>query len=204
MFFSYSFGLFVTLEKHSCKIDLVICLGGDGTLIHTASIFQKNCPPVLSFSLGSLGFLTPFRFEHHDKVLDDVLSGNVAVLLRTRLNSEIIFDENQNSTNNEKNVNFLALNEVVIDRGVHPYLSNLDIYINDTFITKVQGDGQKENIENFLFVKRFDYFLRFDNIDSDRINGLRNGRLKISFSFRQRSKSVFSLQPELRWSIRMF
>ena len=46
-------------------IDLVITLGGDGTILHASSLFKTGAvPPVLSFSMGTLGFLLPFR-EHH-------------------------------------------------------------------------------------------------------------------------------------------
>ena len=48
-----------TLEAQT---DLVITLGGDGTILHTSNLFGAGeCPPVLSFSMGSLGFLLPFR-----------------------------------------------------------------------------------------------------------------------------------------------
>ncbi len=143
-------------------------MGGDGTLLHASSIFQKSCPPVLSFSMGSLGFLTPFDFKSHEKILNEVLSGNVAVLLRTRLKCTIIKDglrkksssdasfrstssedaakeEKTKQINKDDKISHLALNEVVIDRGPNSYLSNLDLYINDRFITKVQGDGKKNN-----------------------------------------------------------
>lgn len=44
------------------KIDLVITLGGDGTILHASSLFKSGAvPPVLSFSMGTLGFLLPFR-----------------------------------------------------------------------------------------------------------------------------------------------
>ena len=45
----------------SDKIDLIITLGGDGTILHVGKMFQNKIPPVLSFSLGSLGFLLSFR-----------------------------------------------------------------------------------------------------------------------------------------------
>lgn len=48
--------------SHSEKIDLVVTLGGDGTILHAASLFSLGAvPPVLSFSMGTLGFLLPFR-----------------------------------------------------------------------------------------------------------------------------------------------
>ncbi|CAF0872632.1 unnamed protein product [Adineta ricciae] len=150
-------------ENDIAKIDLIVCLGGDGTLLHASSIFQRSCPPVLSFSMGSLGFLTPFDFKHHDKIINEVISGNVAVLLRTRLKcsivkdglkkkssseasfrslspEEISKDEKHQHAQKDEKISHLALNEVVIDRGPNSYLSNLDLYINDRFITKVQGD----------------------------------------------------------------
>ena len=44
------------------KIDLVVTLGGDGTILHASSLFSYGAvPPVLSFSMGTLGFLLPFR-----------------------------------------------------------------------------------------------------------------------------------------------
>jgi NAD kinase len=44
------------------RIDLVITLGGDGTILHASSLFKVGAvPPVLSFSMGTLGFLLPFR-----------------------------------------------------------------------------------------------------------------------------------------------
>lgn len=48
------------LDEH---IDVVIALGGDGTLLHVSSLFQQAVPPVLSFALGSLGFLMPFSTQ---------------------------------------------------------------------------------------------------------------------------------------------
>jgi NAD+ kinase len=109
--------------------------------------------------MGSLGFLTPFDFKFHDKILNEVLSGNVAVLLRSRLSCTIIKEtsdsppsqntsdnsleiNDKDTSNNDDLKNWLALNEIVIDRGPNSYLSNLDLYINDRFITKVQGDGK--------------------------------------------------------------
>lgn len=51
-----------TTGQGAHKIDLVITLGGDGTILHASSLFKVGAvPPVLSFSMGTLGFLLPFR-----------------------------------------------------------------------------------------------------------------------------------------------
>lgn len=50
--------------KPDNKIDLVVTLGGDGTILHASSLFSAGAvPPVLSFSMGTLGFLLPFRMS---------------------------------------------------------------------------------------------------------------------------------------------
>ncbi|OMJ16056.1 NADH kinase pos5, mitochondrial [Smittium culicis] len=47
-------------DQDPSLIDFIITLGGDGTLLKTSSLFQESVPPVLSFSMGTLGFLLPF------------------------------------------------------------------------------------------------------------------------------------------------
>jgi NAD+ kinase len=57
------------------KIDFVVCLGGDGTLLYATSIFEQSVPPVMAFHLGSLGFLTPFNFMDFERQVTQVLEG---------------------------------------------------------------------------------------------------------------------------------
>lgn len=57
------------------RFDLVLTLGGDGTVLFTSWLFQRIVPPVLSFSLGSLGFLTPYRYENFREDLNLVMGG---------------------------------------------------------------------------------------------------------------------------------
>ncbi|CAB4057638.1 ppnK [Lepeophtheirus salmonis] len=134
------------------KIDFIICLGGDGTLLYASSLFQKSVPPVMAFHLGSLGFLTPFEVQEFQEQISDVLKGNAALTLRSRLRCIVISSSNNTSNttnsstdyeneNNSSTTNLLVLNEVVIDRGASPYLSNIDLYLDGKLITSVQGDG---------------------------------------------------------------
>ncbi len=59
------------------KIDFIVCLGGDGTLLYASSLFQQSVPPVMAFHLGSLGFLTPFEVEDFRTQITHVLEGIV-------------------------------------------------------------------------------------------------------------------------------
>ncbi|XP_013382776.1 NAD kinase [Lingula anatina] len=131
------------------KIDLVVCLGGDGTLLYTSSLFQLSCPPVLSFHLGSLGFLTPFQFENFREEVDQVIEGNTPLILRSRLKAVIckagsaclMTPHVKDIDHSTAKTHILTLNEVVIDRGPSPYLCNVDLYVEKKLVTSVQGDG---------------------------------------------------------------
>lgn len=57
------------------RIDFIVCLGGDGTLLYASLLFQQSVPPVMAFHLGSLGFLTPFEFDNFQEQVTNVLEG---------------------------------------------------------------------------------------------------------------------------------
>ncbi|KAI1881169.1 hypothetical protein AGOR_G00252880 [Albula goreensis] len=140
-------------------IDLIICLGGDGTLLYASSLFQASVPPVMAFHLGSLGFLTPFKFESYKTEVAKVFEGNAAITLRSRLKVKVVKDMTQRTGQlyGEENgvdpqpcgeneagkvtLQLQVLNEVVVDRGPSSYLSNVDLYLDGRLITSVQGDG---------------------------------------------------------------
>jgi NAD+ kinase len=91
----------------------------------------------MAFHLGSLGFLTPFQFDNFQEQLTNVLEGHAALTLRSRLRCVIL----RKNDNVKPPTNLLVLNEVVIDRGPSPYLSNIDLFLDGKLITSVQGDG---------------------------------------------------------------
>ncbi|BFZ55550.1 hypothetical protein PYCC9005_002591 [Savitreella phatthalungensis] len=65
--------------------DFVITLGGDGTVLYSSWLFQRIVPPVLSFALGSLGFLTMFDFTDFERDVVSVLNEGVTAALRMRI-----------------------------------------------------------------------------------------------------------------------
>lgn len=129
-----------TSDLHE-RVDLVACLGGDGVILHASNLFRDAIPPVVSFNLGSLGFLTSHTFEEYQHDLRAVIHGNntvdgVYITLRMRLRCEVF----RNGKAMPGKI-FDVLNEVVVDRGSNPYLSKIECYEHDRLITKVQGDG---------------------------------------------------------------
>ncbi|KAI0003994.1 ATP-NAD kinase [Xylariaceae sp. FL0662B] len=123
------------------KFDLVLTLGGDGTVLFTSWLFQRIVPPVLSFSLGSLGFLTSFEFEKYKQHLNRIMGDEgMRVNLRMRFTCTV-FRDGASGQGMEEGEQFEVLNELVIDRGPSPYVSNLELYGDNELLTVVQADG---------------------------------------------------------------
>ncbi|KAM3335992.1 hypothetical protein ACQJBY_030139 [Aegilops geniculata] len=121
------------------KVDLIVTLGGDGTVLWAASLFKGPVPPVVAFAMGSLGFMTPFPSEQYRGCLDNVLKGPFSITLRNRLQCHVIRDAAKDEIVTEEPI--LVLNEVTIDRGISSYLTYLECYCDSSFVTCVQGDG---------------------------------------------------------------
>lgn len=129
--------------------DFVVTLGGDGTVLYTSWLFQHVVPPVLSFSLGSLGFLTRFDFNQYQSILETAFKDGVVVSLRPRfectimrsnrrpeddpsnitkrdLVEELIGEEKEGTLTHRPDKIFQILNDVVLDRGPNPSKSLLN------------------------------------------------------------------------------
>ncbi|KAJ1491031.1 ATP-NAD kinase-like domain-containing protein, partial [Baffinella frigidus] len=104
---------------------------GDGTILWVSGLYPGPCPPILSFSMGSLGFLTPFDFRDYKTVLGAAIKADVVVGVRTRLKCTI-HDEMKHRMSDFA---------VSVDRGPSPLLTNVDVYCDDRFVLSSQGDG---------------------------------------------------------------
>ncbi|SMN22557.1 similar to Saccharomyces cerevisiae YPL188W POS5 Mitochondrial NADH kinase, phosphorylates NADH [Maudiozyma saulgeensis] len=119
------------------KTDLLVTLGGDGTILHGVSMFgNEQVPPVLAFSLGTLGFLLPFDFKEYKEVFERVTSSRAKCLHRTRLECCVI-RKGQEDTPKVLH----AMNDIFLHRGNSPHLANLDIFIDGNYLTRTIADG---------------------------------------------------------------
>ncbi|CCH42610.1 NADH kinase POS5, mitochondrial [Wickerhamomyces ciferrii] len=120
------------------KTDLLVTLGGDGTILRGVSLFSNGrVPPVLSFSLGTLGFLLPFDFNNFKQAFKEVYTSTAKVIHRTRLECHVI-----RKTSKPENKDMIhAMNDIVLHRGDTPNLTTLDIYIDGEFLTRTTADG---------------------------------------------------------------
>jgi NAD+ kinase len=108
--------------------DFVIAAGGDGTFLRAASVVYKLKSPILGVNLGGLGFLTDIRKEDIGKIFEDLIHKNYEIQERFILKT------------NWKNQDNIALNDVVFS-STDIRVIYLDIYINDSFLTQLSGDG---------------------------------------------------------------
>lgn len=139
--------------------DIVISLGGDGTMLYCSWLFQRIVPPVLSFSLGSLGFLTKFDFNRYPEILLRAMEEGISVSLRLRFEAtvmrsqhrdrkspkdlieELIGEESDDDHTHKPEITRNILNEVVVDRGPNPTMAQLEIFGDDEHFTTMQADG---------------------------------------------------------------
>ncbi|CZR50973.1 probable UTR1 protein, associated with ferric reductase activity [Phialocephala subalpina] len=123
------------------KFDLVLTLGGDGTVLFASTLFQSIVPPILSFSLGSLGFLTNFEYDKFKEELNKVMGEDgMRVSMRMRFTCTV-YRGGASGNDMEEGDQFEVLNELVIDRGPSPYVSSLELYGDNNLLTVVQADG---------------------------------------------------------------
>lgn len=134
-----------TLHEVTEHLDLIVTLGGDGTVLWTCSLFDNRpVPPVVAFSMGSLGFMAPFAVQDFEDVLDRALAGDFPLSIRHRLHCRIFRtrkEEEGAPSHSPLIEDHVVLNEVAFDRGMSPFLTKLECWADNSYVTTVQGDG---------------------------------------------------------------
>ncbi|KAI8332430.1 ATP-NAD kinase-like domain-containing protein [Chlamydoabsidia padenii] len=129
-------------DDHSRIVDFAISLGGDGTMLHLSSLFPKAVPPVICFSMGTLGFLMSFKFQHYANVLDDMMNGRFALMLRMRLFCSLHQQNGKRITVDGQEVgDRQVMNEVSLHRGRYTHLTAIDCYVDNHHLTECVADG---------------------------------------------------------------
>lgn len=114
--------------------DLVIAIGGDGTMLKASHALCDFNVPLLGVNLGHLGFLADIPTENISKNMDDILSGDYVEDVRFLLDGQVI-------RNNECIFEDYALNDIVIQKWNIAHLLELKTYIDGTFVHKHRSDG---------------------------------------------------------------
>ncbi|KAA8893712.1 ATP-NAD kinase-like domain-containing protein [Sphaerosporella brunnea] len=138
------------------KTDVLVTFGGDGTILHAASLFSTSraVPPVLSFAMGTLGFLGEFKWAEyktayaslrHSCAFEHAEECNIRVLRRNRLQAGV-YGVNGERIGGEWGEyegieDAHAMNELSLHRGRDPHLAILEIYIGPHLLTEAVADG---------------------------------------------------------------
>ncbi|MGB5107606.1 MAG: NAD(+)/NADH kinase [Candidatus Zixiibacteriota bacterium] len=115
------------------ECDIIISMGGDGTLLATSRDIGAADTPILGINLGSLGFLTQVSADEVETRLNEIIAGKYRIESRMLLEASV--DDDRNS------IRYTALNDVVVDRGSLARLIQLDLFVNDEFISTYRADG---------------------------------------------------------------
>lgn len=121
-------------EEIPASADMVVVLGGDGTLISAARLIGEREIPILGVNLGSLGFLTEITLDELYPVLDSCLAGNYQVSERMMLKATVLRD-------GVEVMNHRVLNDVVINKGALARIVDLETMVNDYYLTTFKADG---------------------------------------------------------------
>jgi NAD+ kinase len=121
-------------EMAARKLEFVIVLGGDGTLLSAARAVAKAGIPILGINLGALGFLTEVPLEELYPTLDSIENGSCAIHQRSMVHCEVSRGGSVIATYN-------ALNDVVVGKGTIARLNHCDVYIDKTFVSRYQADS---------------------------------------------------------------
>ena len=122
------------MEIITPELDLIIVLGGDGTLLHIAETAARHAIPVLGINLGNLGFLTEFREDETFTAIEKILHNKVRIEHRLMLKTRLI----SSRANSESRY---ALNDIVISKNVSDRLLNLSTCADNEYITTYRADG---------------------------------------------------------------
>jgi NAD+ kinase len=116
------------------QVDLLLVLGGDGTLLSMARLVGDLNVPILGVNLGGLGFLTALTIEELFPALEALLRGDLLVEERMMLAARV-------TRQGERLSEYVALNDVVITKSAMSRIINLDVSVQGQFATAYRADG---------------------------------------------------------------
>jgi NAD+ kinase len=123
-----------TREEVAAGSQLLLVLGGDGTLLAAARVAALHGIPILPINMGSLGFLTSFTVQELYPALEETLAGRYSVSERVMLKVEL---EREGKVIETQRV----LNEAVINKGTLARMIDLELHIDQDFVCRYRADG---------------------------------------------------------------
>ncbi|HOL17186.1 MAG TPA: NAD(+)/NADH kinase [Bacillota bacterium] len=116
------------------RIELIIVVGGDGTILRAARDLVGWQIPLLGINVGHKGFLAEIEVEQMDRYLQYIVSGSYGYRERMMLEAVVRRDHKELGR-------YLALNDIIVSRGPFSRIIKLDAYINNEYLESYSGDG---------------------------------------------------------------
>jgi len=116
------------------RVDMIITVGGDGTLLSAARSLGTRDIPILGINLGSLGFLTEVNRDEMETCLDRICNGEMVAQPRMRLETKVYREGREIAS-------YLALNDVVFTRTAPGGMVDLETFADGTKVTTYHADG---------------------------------------------------------------
>lgn len=123
-----------TLSEIPSLIDVLIVLGGDGTMLNAARLVADKGITILGVNLGGLGFITEITRSEIYSSIERMLNNDCMVEERMMLQAKIIRDS-------EILKNYTALNDVVVTKGAFARIIDIETYIDSSYVTTFKSDG---------------------------------------------------------------
>ena len=123
---------FVSDDKLCKNSDLIISIGGDGTMLTSAYKAQFYDKPVLGINYGKLGFLAEANINQIDILIDEIKNNSIKIEERILITAEVI---------GHKVDQLFAINDIVIDKGGWPKMIELELMVNNEYVTTFSADG---------------------------------------------------------------
>ena len=121
-------------EQVAGRVDLLVVLGGDGTLLHAARLLDERNVPVLAINLGGLGFLTSFPLSELYPALELALSGKFRTTERSLLLAEVVRKGQVVERHG-------ALNDAVVNKGALARILDFDLHLDGSYVCSYKADG---------------------------------------------------------------
>ena len=121
-------------DQLASSVDLVLVLGGDGTMIAAARMMGATEVPVLGVNYGGLGYLAEFRIEELYSALESILAGDYRLDRRVMLDVELQRGDEQPKRNR-------VLNDIVINKSALARIIEIEAFLNRQFVNSFRADG---------------------------------------------------------------
>src|SRR5271170_3523671 len=126
-------------QMSSRPLDLVVVLGGDGTLLSAARVTAPVDVPLLGVNLGSLGFLTEVPLPSLYPMLESIAAGRATVEHRSLMQVQLLRGEPGNGETVRGS--YLVFNDAVVNKTALARLNTYDLYIDKAFVSSYRADG---------------------------------------------------------------